>query len=396
MRRKLTAKTLLTIAPKGRRQEIWDTLLPGFGVRIGVSGKKAFFVMCRAGRRQKRVTLGHYPTLSLQEAREAARKTLANPIQQDDGTANSQKITVQQAVDNFIELYAKRKNRDWNGQWLRLDRNFVAQYGTRDIRAVTRADVITLLDGIVARGAPGQANRVLATIRKLFNWSVERGYIDVSPVQGMSAPAKERPRDRVLTDEELSRVWNASGTLGFPFGPLFRLLILTGQRRGEVSGMRWSEIDLSARTWSLPGNRTKNGRAHIVPLSDDAAKILRGLPRFLKSDFVFTTTGRSAVSGFGKLKDRLDDEADVHDWILHDLRRTAASRMAHLGVAPHVVEKILNHSSGIISGVAAVYNRYGYEDEKRAALTEWAAFLREISSGNRNASNAPQRIHDAG
>lgn len=383
MRRQLTAKTLESFSPKARRQEVWDTHLPGFGVRISPSGKKVFFAMRRVGNRQQRVTLGDYPALSLQQARDAARQAFCEAEGSDAGPIEITPLTVRQAVQNFIELHAKPKNKDWRGQQRRLESNLVTVFGDRDIRSITRADMIGLLDKIMARGAPGQANRVLATVRKLFNWCVERCYMDTNPVHKLSAPAKERPRDRVLNDEELAQVWQASDTLGYPFGPLIKLLILTAQRRGEVAGMRWSELDLNAKTWALPGSRTKNGRAHLVPLSEPAVDLLKSLPRFLKSDYVFTTTGQTPVSGFGKKKDTLDQSAHVQPWRLHDLRRTAASGMARLGVAPHVVEKILNHSSGIISGVAAVYNRYGYEDEKRAALTAWASFMEEAQHGKR-------------
>jgi integrase len=202
--------------------------------------------------------------------------------------------------------------------------------------------------------------------------------IEVNPVAGLKQPSKERKRDRVLSDVEIYRFWQATGELGFPFGPLLQLLLLTAQRRGELTEMRWSQIDFERAVWTIPAENAKNDRAHEVPLSDIAVEILRSLPRFVRSDIVFTTTGTTPVSGFGRVKRNLDRRMATHEWRLHDLRRTAATGMARLGVAPHVIERVLNHISGQISGVAAIYNRYAYESEKRKALGQWAKHLQML------------------
>jgi integrase len=170
-----------------------------------------------------------------------------------------------------------------------------------------------------------------------------------------------------------------------------QLLLLTAQRRGEVAKMRWSQVDFVRRVWTIPSEVAKNGRAHEVPLSDMALKILGTLPRFVHADFVFTTTGHSPISGFGRMKRNLDTRMGVTGWRLHDLRRTAASGMARLGTAPHVIEKVLNHVSGTISGVAAVYNRHGYEQEKREALRRWASHLARIASTRSVDDHAPNQ-----
>jgi integrase len=183
--------------------------------------------------------------------------------------------------------------------------------------------------------------------------------IDVNPVAGQSMPTKECARDRVLSDEEIGKLMGFAQADGYPFGAIYQLLLLTGQRRGEVSAMRWSEIDLQRGLWTIPAYRAKNGHAHEVPLSSAVVDILRQVPRFLHSDFVFTTNGQTPVSGFGRAKHRFERSVGSADWRVHDLRRTAASGMARLGIAPHVIEKVLNHRTGVISGVAAVYNRYG-------------------------------------
>jgi integrase len=185
-----------------------------------------------------------------------------------------------------------------------------------------------------------------------------------------------------LADEELKSFWHTTEEIGFPFGPAFQLMALTGQRRGEVAGMQWSHLNIEQAVWTIPANVAKNGRAHEVPLSPLALDIVGALPRFAGSDLIFTTTGLSPISGFGRAKDRLDFIMQSNEWRLHDLRRTAASGMARIGVAPHVIEKVLNHVSGQISGVAAVYNRHGYQHEKREALEGWADFLRLLTAGS--------------
>jgi integrase len=261
-------------------------------------------------------------------------------------------------------------------------------WGSRRIQEIARRDVIELLDGITDRGTPIAANRTLAAISKLFNWCIERGIVEISPCIQVRRPAVEISRDRVLSDEELGLAWQAGTELGFPFGTLVQLLALTGQRRDEVAGMRWSE--LAGALWTIPGARTKNGQAQEVPLSRAAQAVLVKAPRIAKSDFILTTNGTAPISGYSKAKSYVDaqmlaiareraaaagrndlDDVQLDDWRLHDLRRTLASGLARLGQPIHVIESVLNHRSGTISGVAAVYNRHAYLEEKRGALEEW-------------------------
>jgi integrase len=200
----------------------------------------------------------------------------------------------------------------------------------------------------------------------------------------VKAPATEQSRDRVLSDEELALVWQGTDDLGWPFGPLFKLLLLTGQRRAEVAAMRWSEVDLVAKLWTLPKERVKNGTEHVVPLSTVAISILERLPR-VKGDFVFTVTGTTSVSGFARAKSRIDAfmtaragqaaAESLPHWTLHDLRRTAASGMARLGISLPTIEKVLNHTSGSFAGIVGVYQRHSFADEKRAALEAWGGYV---------------------
>jgi integrase len=235
----------------------------------------------------------------------------------------------------------------------------------------------------------------------MCNWAVERGIIANSPVEKIKPQGVETARDRVLSEDEIRLAWRAFGSIGWPFGDIAKLLLYTGARRDEIAEGRWSEIDLVAKTWTITKARSKNGVAHEIPLSDVVLQIIARLPRIgeKKDGPVFTTTGTTPVSGFSRaktaidtaileaLKERAADPAEVKPpagWVFHDMRRTAASRMAGLGIAPHVVEAVLNHRSGTIRGVAAVYNRYNYAAEKRDALDKWAARLAVIVGSNEN------------
>jgi integrase len=378
MRKTLTAKIIEHLQPRpDRRYEVRDTLLPGFGVRVSLNGRKSWFAVGRVSDRQVRHTIGNYPTVSLSEAREAARLILKDiqlgvyaPAKVDPQPALP---TLGQTIDLFIEIYAKPKNRGWKAVQATL-RKFHT-LNDRPAGEITRAEVVRVLERITARGAPVAANRAMSAIKKVFAWSLDRGVIMIHPLVGLRKPGLERSRDRVLTDAELLSFWQATDAEGFPFGPMLKLMALTAQRRGEVATMRWSQVDFERAVWTIPASVAKNGRVHEVPLSSLALDIIRKLPRFSGSDLLFTTTGTSPISGFGRAKNRLNLMMETSNWRLHDLRRTAASSMARLGVAPHVIEKVLNHVSGQISGVAAVYNRHSYQFEKRDALVCWANLI---------------------
>lgn len=382
MRKRLTSKTIDALPPAvGKRYEVRDDLLPGLHLRVSASGLKVFYVSRRVKGRMRRIKIGSWPILSLRDAREKARAVLrdielGHDIEQSQVTRAP---TLGEIMPQFIELYARPRNKDWKGTE-RVLLKFSPLFG-RPIDEIKRADIVSVLDTIVAGGAPTRANRALAATKKLMNWCVDRGVIELSPVASLKPPTKEVVRDRVLTDDELAACWNAAEAEGFPFAQFTHLLVLTGQRRGEVAGMRWSELDLDKGTWTIPAKRVKNATSHIVPLAPLAIFILQSVPRFIGSDLVLTTTGTTPISGFGRLKRRLDIAvgADAEDWRFHDIRRTVATNMAMMGVQPHVIEAVLNHKSGIISGVALTYNRFSYLDEKRDALERWAARVGAIA-----------------
>ncbi|WOH55038.1 site-specific integrase [Bradyrhizobium sp. BWC-3-1] len=335
--------------------------------------------------------------------------------------------TVEAVARLFIEKYAKAKTKSWD-QTARLiglkadpedetklvktetGGEVLSRWGSRTVHEITRREVHTLLDAIIARKAPVTANRVLAAIRKMFNWAVSRDIIEVSPCAGVSAPTAEASRDRILTDEELRLVWRGATAIGWPFGQMVQELILTLQRRDEVSGMSRHELKPKDLNWIIPKERTKNGVEHEVPLSNAAWTLLEGLPKIGKAGLVFTVTGERPVSGFSKAKERLDHEilkiqrADavqrgenpnevepLPHWTLHDLRRTGASGMARLGVQLPVIEKILNHVSGSFRGVAGVYQRHSFADEKRKALETWASFVQSVVSRKQPDNVIPMR-----
>jgi integrase len=330
--------------------------------------------------------IGSYPTLGLAEAREAARHLFAevangiDPATEKRGNATPASIvTFGQVANQFVQRYAKQHNRSWKETERILNRYVVPEWGDRPVRDITKNDVLELLDSMVDRGAPIMAKQTHSTVRKLFYWAVDRGIIDISPCMRVPVPARADERDRVLSDDELRSVWLACEPLKWPFGPLIRMLVLTGQRRDEIASMRWSDLNLSTALWTIPREFTKNDRAHEVPLASAALEILDTIPK-VDETLVFTTNNRVPVAGFSNAKRRLDELSKVRDWHIHDLRRTTASGMARLGIAPHVVEKVLNHKTGTISGVAAVYNRHGYAEEKREALTTWAVEVHRIAS----------------
>ena len=269
-----------------------------------------------------------------------------------------------------------------------LEQDVIPEWGKRPIGSILRRDVSALIDKKAASGAEVQANRILARLRTLFGWAVEKDRIPGNPCDGLRPPTKEKSRDRVLGEDEIRIFWCAADELDWPFGPLFKLLLLTAQRRDEVASMEWSEINLDTGVWSIPREKAKNDHGHNVQLSVEALAIIKGLPR-VAGPYVFSTNGKTSVSGFSRAKERLDalmlaalkaaaaergedpEETALEPWILHDLRRTATTGMAGLRVLPHVVDRILNHTSGTIRGVARVYNRFEYQDERKAALEAW-------------------------
>jgi integrase len=249
------------------------------------------------------------------------------------------------------------------------------------ISEIAKVDVNRMLDVIVDRGAPIAANETLSIAKRWLRWCVGRGYLSASPIADVEAPAAKKSRDRVLSDDELRDVWDAAESLGYPCGPFLRLLILTAQRRGEVAAMRWQDVDLERALWTLSAEQTKAGRVHDVPLSTAALAILNSLPRF-EGAHVFTTgNGAKPINSFSKLATRLEEAMGKTQaaFVLHDIRRTAATHLAKMGTPPHVLAALLNHSPGSAQGVTAIYNRFRYVEERREALEAWAEHVLKLA-----------------
>jgi integrase len=428
MRRKLTAKGVENETAGSVRKEVPDGLLPGLFLLVQPSGAKSFAVRYRHAGRPRKLTLGSYPAVDLAGAREMGAKALRAAAEGRDPASEKQTAKIDAAADKirgqhdlfeniareFVKRYAMKSTREsswwetarilglrsnpenpdeliaFKGKGLKV----LSVWEGRRVQDITKRDVIALLDRIADGGSPIMANRTLAAVRKLFNWCVSRDIIPVSPCNGIEPPGQERSRDRVLSDQEIKLVWKATDVEGWPFGPLVKLLVLTGQRLTEVGAMRWEEFDLENKMWTLAPERTKNGNRHQVPLSDAAFEIINAVPRVKTTKgFVFTTSKDVAVSGFSRAKERIDAaiaaalptgaEPPAH-WTFHDLRRSMASGMAGLGIQLPVIERVLNHISGTFRGVVGVYQHHDFAKEKREALDLWGDHIAKLVADKRS------------
>ena len=378
---KLTTKTIETIKSTAVRQEVADALLPGLYLIIQPSGARSFAVRYRHRGKPRKHTLGSYPILDLKTARELGAKALRAAAEGRDPAKEKQReraTIVEDVVAQFIAKHGQRCRPSTLKEYERLLARFVlAPWGHRPIGSITRSEVRDVLDKIIANGTPIMANRAHGAIGTLFGWAVEQEIIAASPTLGLKAPAVEKSRDRILSDDELRSVWRATEQIDPPYGQLVKLLILTGQRRGEIAGLSWGEIDLDKQLISLPRERVKNDRAHEVPLSPQAIAVIEALPR--TGEHLFSL-GRHPTNGFARAKERFDKLCPVKNWVLHDLRRTVASGLARLGVNLPVIEKVLNHVSGSFAGVVGIYQRHDFAGEKRKALELWGAHVAAIVS----------------
>jgi integrase len=364
--------------PSTKNVIFYDTDLRGLELRVTPAGKRVFYVYYRAKGaklQQRRHKLGDYPKITVQQAREQAKAVLGRVAGGGDPSAERKKERdrlnsgrIDEIIEQFLFQHASR-NRSFSETERIFRRDVMPLWGKRSIHSITKPDVVALVRN-KADTSPTMANRLLATVRKFFNWCYSNSIIESSPAEGISALSREIVRDRLLNDDELRAVIAACRATGYPFGSLVELLAVTGQRREEVAAMEWREIDFQSSTWTIPAERSKNGKAHIVHLSAFALRILEAAPRI--GPFVFTTTGNKPFQGFSKSKARLDQASNVTNWRLHDLRRTIVSGMARKRVAPHVADKILNHQAHTLPGAARVYQQHDFLDERRDALDLWS------------------------
>ena len=387
-----------------KRREFPDPALSGLYLVVQPSGAKGWALRYRWANKPKKLTLGKWPIMGLADARGAASEAIAKVEAGADPGAEKKKakavrieaqLSERDTIKTLVEQYAKRHLASLKSGAVvkrELERHVVTVWGDRDIHDIAKRDVIDLLDGIADSGRVVSANRVRSYLGTFFNWAVDRDIIATSPAQGVKPVAKEKSRDRVLMDDEIRLFWRACDDLGFPWGPLGQTLLLTGQRLGEVAGM--TDAEISGDTWHMAPARTKNGRAHAVPLSEAVNAVLGGVERVKgKPGYVFTTTGESPVSGYHKGRNHIAERmaeiaseqageaVEISHWTFHDLRRTAATGMARLGIPVRVTEAVLNHVSGTAAGIVSVYQRHDYADEKRAALAAWARLVADLVEG---------------
>lgn len=428
--KKLTDLFVEKVKPTpGRRVEYFDATFGGLALRVSESGRKSWTLFYRIHGRQRRLTIGPYPKFMPAAAREAALSALAD-VEKGIDPAFEKKArrndplpefeTFETALaDYFAQHAAKNMAASTYAETKRqLERDVLPKWKNIPLREIKDRHALKLINEIAAAGNGVTANRTFSRLRAFFNWAIGQLRLAESPVRNLKPPVKEQSRDRVLSEDEIRWFWAACGEVGSPFGPIGRLLLLTAQRRDEVGEMSWVEIDLDKSIWTIPSHRAKNSMAHAVHLSTGALAILKALPEPHRG-LVFTSTGETAVSGFSRAKDRIGEAmvrlrrrelglpqtdrelrhhlhlsdrkplpVEIPRWTFHDLRRTAITVMAErLKIGPHIADKILNHRSGTVRGVALIYNKAQYLDERRAALEAWSNWITALVTPVKKKSN---------
>jgi integrase len=398
----LTARTVESLKPpEDGRVEYFDENVPGFGLRIAASGRKTWMLFYRrGGHTLRRWTIGTFPALSLADAREAAQTALRAVAKGGDPAADKKAArraeTVTQLCDEYLERYAKKHKRSWRKDEQIIKRDIKPELGTWKVGDVKRRDVIKLLDEIVDRGSPIQANRVLEVLRKMFNWAIERSIVEANPCQVIGKPSHENRRDRVLSEPEIWTLWRNLPAAGMTDATrrALKLTLITAQRPGEVTAIEPAkDLDLDKAQWRIPPEKAKNGRAHVVPLSPMAVELIREQLATIPegSRFLFPAPGASNETenppakpedqkhqtepSLSRALRRNFDELKVAQFTPHDLRRTGSTHMGALGVSRFIIDRVLNH---VDKSVGETYDQYSYLAEKRDALERWATRLQII------------------
>jgi integrase len=379
--RTLTATAVERLrAPATGQADHFDQGYPGLALRISYGGARTWVYFYRLFGKQKRMTLGRWPSMSLAAARDAwrdARNTMdkgESPQHQRPAATNG----FAAVADEWLKR-DQAHNRSYAATQRLIERCAKPVWEGRQISTIGRRDINDLIDAVADRGAIVMARRLHAHLHRLFRWAVGRGILETNPMAHLPKPGSEVARDRVLTDPELAQVFKNTTKLRPPFGAIFQLLVLTGARRGEITGLRWSEI--KDNTIILGRERTKAGAVHSIPLSPPALAILKELPRIGPSDFVFTINGRNPVTDLAASKERLDSLINIPAWHTHDLRRCVATGLQRIGINLQVIEAVLGHVGGSRSGIVGVYQRHSFDAEKRTALEAWAREVERIVDG---------------
>jgi integrase len=426
---RLTDRGIRALKPRieGGPLEVMDTVCGNLGVRVqgnSVHPVRTFVLIARfpGARNPTRRRLGRYPEITLEQARDKARDWLAmirRGIDPSEEEARQRAATERNAANSFekvAEAYISRhvsKLRGAKNFSREIRGELVEPWRGRPIDTITRQDVVAVIDAIVDRGAPEQARNVFGHLRALLNWAIGRGVygLETSPCDRIKPKAlfgTKRKRDRVLTDDEIRAIWKGARQLGYPFGPLVQLLLLTGQRKSEVSDAEWSEFDLERRVWTIPAPRMKGERAHAVPLSDPVIKILKALPRFPSRHIFSFTFGRTPCQFSSRGKAAIDEtmgrymraigrikgngrNTTITPWVIHDIRRTMRTRLSGFHQVEDLVrELVISHTK---PGLHQVYDLYAYLDEKRQALDLWSKCLDQIVNPPRRGQVIPLVAH---
>jgi integrase len=403
----LTLAAVARLRPPATGQaDHYDIAYPGLALRLSSGGKRVWTLVYSQQGKVRRATLGaalkgtepalEPGALGLVEAREAWRKARERlrqglePIPEAPSPSPTETATTVRAVVADWLAKDQKHNRKYRtlargyGEVHRIMyREVIPLWGARQIADITPDDVDKLIDAIKDRGKVTQACRVYARLHRFFKWAMQRRIIAASPMS-MPKPAADVGRKRVLNDRELAAAWSAAQQNGWPLGTAIQLLILTCARRTEIGALRWAEIDTETNEIRLNADRTKNGQPHIIPLSAMAREILDTVPRVAGSPFVFSTTTTTAISGWSNVKERIDATmraelgGDVERWTIHDLRRTAATGLEKLGIPLAVTEALLAHTAGSKAGIAGIYQRHDYREEKREAVEQWAKHVASL------------------
>lgn len=385
MSKVLTSKFVENVKPPATgRAEYWDAALPGFVLRVTVKGVKSFSFRYRAAAGSYKRLSWAYPAFRLSEARDEAQKAVRaierGHDPQTDEKRPSAPETLNALCDRYVEEYLKRKVRRWKAAEGEIDNHIRPHLGSLKLEKVEKANVRKMLAEIEPK-FPVAANRALGRLRAIYNWALESDLVATDPTHGVKKPTKEKPVSRTLSDEELAKIWNAAASLSYPAGEYIRFLILSGQRRDDVRGMRREELDMRMGNWVIPAGRYKSGRSHLIPLTEGMREQLKVTPA---KGFVFSPTGGEKPYGnLVKPKRKLDKLSGVKGWTLHDIRRTVRTGLSRLGVRPDIAERVIGHSVG--GKLGETYDVYSYRKEKLEALELWARHVESVADAKKAA-----------
>jgi integrase len=385
----------LKLPPRPKQLDYFDDSLPGFGLRVSYNGRKSWIVLYRCNGVKGRLTLGRFEVIPLIEARENARDALkAAAVGENPAAAkhrNRQAPTFKQLADRYIEEYAKTRKRTWQKDRRLLDRNVIPALGRQKAHLITRADLRTELNKIKNRPAPVESNRTFEVVRRLFNWAIEEEIVSENPAAKLQKPAEEIPRERTLTANELQALWLALDRASIIVRGVFRLMLLSDQRRNEVSRMRWADLDRRDRWWNIPAELTKTKRPYRVPLTPGMVVIIEEIERLsLDPEWVFPKAGGGRPvpeTNVTRPFRKLIREAGIAHFMPHDLLHTVTSHMTAMGISQFDVSKVRHHTSRDSKTMTSRYDHYAYDREKRRALDLWNARLLDMVAGKADQSN---------